>query len=180
MFKEKRMKKQLFMIVLTSIIIISGFSGCTEKDPLSGLGYIQRDEGFGLNPPEKWIVNENDPKFSVVFETTSATGYLITFGVSVAPCLPEQTLSFIVEGLLQLFETNENCSVASNNTRTINGMNAHEIIIVMSFESMDVKQKYVLIKKDNRIFNLLYSAPFELYDNYISVVETSINSFIIR
>lgn len=171
----------IYGLVVVSIgvfLIIGNWGpGMGQEDALNNLDYINSEYGFGLNSPNGWALGEASTGGIVRYETHSEEEYLISFDVTVAPCLPEQSLELFGGELLQLFEANPNCSIISNNNRIINGRNAYEMVVVMAFDTMDVKQKYVLMKKDTNVFTQLYSAPLQLYDAYLSAVEESIRSF---
>jgi len=74
-----------------------------------------------------------------------------------------------------------NMSFISNTTTTINGMNAYVSIFTGIWSDARLyKQKHVYVEKNDIVFNLIYSALESLYDEYIPVVDQSIDSFTIQ
>jgi len=174
------MKKHFVMVGITLVLLAVGLCGCTQEDALSGLAYVDRENGFGLNPPAGWRTNTSNTTNAVVFETNSKEGYLVSLGVSLTTATPEDSLASIINELRQVFDANPNSSILGNTTRTVNKRTAHELIILFTFDLSDVQQKkYVLLKKGDTLFILLYSAPVEVYDTYLEPVEESIKSFTI-
>jgi hypothetical protein len=61
--------------------------------------------------------------------------------------------------------------------REINSMNSYEFIYKNEDGESSLKEKRILIQKDNRIFNIVYVAEIDLYDDYDSLAEKCIDTF---
>jgi len=184
---EKKTKIILVVFVVV-ILVISGalfFVVFQEKknDPLSNLGYVNRELGFGLNPPQNWDVKEEntliwfETDFSYSEENSSDS---ITLQI-LAP-LPDgnyPTFSYLIYDKLNAYSklNDENTSM-SHSERTINGMNAHEFIWIISNKT-EMKAKEIFVEKNGRVFYIYFGKVPYLYDKYLSIAEQSINSLTI-
>jgi len=161
------------------------------KIDLSNLGYVDREHGFGFNPPDGWnIISVSDSAVYLNCTTNESNSEpLSLFGFMVG--IPNygainQTLSSYVEYTLEDLtdSTLENFSLISHNKRTVNGMNAYEFVSAFDwYDNQSIKyerkEKLIFVEKNERIFNIKYWGKPELYDKYESFVNQSINSLTI-
>jgi hypothetical protein len=170
------------MLVLTTI----GLSGCSEdkastNNPLSGLDYQNSQHGFGLNYPDGWTVDENDQFGPVRFIGPIIDSMTVNYGVS-DPATMEagESLESLVIYLVEFYPTYfTNFVEISNNSRTINGMNAYDLIYTATQGEFDIKQMQVFIEKNSKTFTISFTASINSYDDYITLFEESMSSFTI-
>lgn len=184
--------KILSAVVVVAVLVISGvlfFVVFQEKnsDPLSNLGYSNREEGFGFNPPAGWKLS-GEMAGVVYFNYTINGNTSENLGLTVynhAGASYKQNLSYYVnQTLIELANsTLENNSLISHNERTVNGMNAYEFVFTHDYHinqtKYEVKIKYVYVEKNGRLFGIEYSGRPDLYDEYEPIAEQSINTLVI-
>lgn len=162
------------LLVLCSITL----SGCLEGDNQSNLRYINKEYGFGLNPPEGWIINEQtyDP---VKFFCPDQNEYQVHIVIN-RPAQLNQTLEEIADELLIRYEQSyfTNFTLISRTPKTINTLNAYELVYTQGIQPYVLQHKQILYQKDEKIITLTYISLARTYQTYISVVDQSINSFI--
>jgi hypothetical protein len=177
------------VILVVSCAMLFVFLQGTKSDPLNNLKYVNREFEFGFNPPDGWNLGL-ETGGGVYFnyttnEDNSEPLWLIVWAST--PVGYKETLNSYVNQTLELLanSTLENFSLISNNERTVNGMNAYEFVSTYNYYDNQTKIKYerkvklVYVEKNGRIFNIQYAGRPDLYDEYESVVEQSINSLTI-
>ena len=65
----------------------------------------------------------------------------------------------------------------SQGYREINSMDSYEFIYLNEDGESSLKEKRILIQKDNRIFNIVYVAEIDIYDEYDSLAEKCVETF---
>ena len=184
------MKKKLFFISISIILLALVFSGCTDNNnnsdnggtdsALDGLSYINTDytPNFGMNYPDGWTVNENDQFGPVRFYGDTINGFQVNLGITEPIPLDGETLTSVAsqmeEGYPEMFT---NYTYVSSKTFTINGMDSYELIYTFSQGNYDVKGKQVLIEKNEVVYFLTFTAGVDSFNDYIDVVDDSISSF---
>ena len=161
------MNKKVLVFGMTLVLLAIILTGCSETDnPLSGLSYQNSQHGFGLNPPEDWTVDENDPYGAVRFYGPTIEGATVNIGISEPSYLAtgeslESTVISIVEYYASYFT---DFSEVSNSSRTVNGMNAHDLVYTFTQDALELKQMQVLIEKNRKSFVITFTAslPLEL------------------
>jgi len=180
--------KQIVAVGIILILFAVGLSGCTQEDALSGLGYSNRYYGFGLNPPKGWTVQGKNTSSATVasFLCSSASESEVKIIIFEPATLDGETLDSGVELTLGFYSNAlPNYSLISENARSVNGMNAYEIVFnctncfYVENEELEIKIKEVFVEKNGMVFIIHYSATPDAYDTYLSIVEQSINSFTI-
>lgn len=176
-----RMKKQLIIVGIALVLIVVGLSGCTEEDALSGLGYVNREYGFGINPPEGWTINESSSIAGTIvkFETPINGDDYALFVIGTPTYLfTGETLSELIDLMIENYNISfTNFSLISKNSRTINGMDAYEFVYVFD-RTLTVKQKEIVIEENpENVHLLIYNASPDSYDKYISMIDQSVDSF---
>jgi len=71
----------------------------------------------------------------------------------------------------------KNFLLISSEPKTINGINAYEMVYSEGQEPYMLQHKQVLFEKNEKIYSLTYISLASTFDTYISVVDQSINSF---
>ncbi len=154
-------------------------SGCMDEGNKPNLVYVNEEYGFGLNPPEGWIVNEQtyDP---VKFFCPDQNDYQVHIVIN-RPVTLNLTLEDIADDLLGRYEESyfKNFSLISRTPKTINNMNAYELVYTEGKEPNMLQHKQILYQKDEIVFTLTYNSLVRTYDTYIAVVDQCIDSFMI-
>lgn len=175
MHGKNTFKTSFILLMLFTVAI----SGCMDEGNKPTLGYVNEEYGFGLNPPEGWIVNEQtyDP---VKFFCPDQNDYQVHIVIN-RPVNLNQTLEEIANELLERYEESyfKNFSLISRTPRTINNMSAYELVYTEGKEPNMLQHKQILYQKDEIVFTLTYNSLVRTYDTYISVVDESIDSFMI-
>lgn len=178
------MRKKIIAATIVILLFVGISIGCTEnkksdQGESSNLNYNNNQYNFGLNKPEGWTIKENEQSFVVLFNgpTTDA----VNIGISQpAPLSTGETLNSVVQQVLSYYSTVlTNLTIISNNTRVINGMDAHELVISNNMSNIFVKQKQVFIENNGIVYTITYTALLNTYDKYISVADECVNSFTI-
>jgi hypothetical protein len=172
-------KKQLKIFGLILVLVAIALSGCTQEDNKNNLSYVNQEFGFGLNPPAGWNQSENTLDL-VKFFCPDQNDYPVNLGIK-TPILSNETLNSVVEQLIEYYSNTsfKNFSLLSSDPKTINGINAFEMVYSEGQEPYMLQHKQVLFEENNQIFSLTYTSLVSTYDRYISVVDQSINSFTI-
>jgi hypothetical protein len=172
-------KKQLKIFGFTLALVMIALSGCTQEDNKNNLSYVNQEFGFGLNPPLGWTQTENTQDLAK-FICPDQNDYPVNLGIK-TPIESNGTLNNVVEQLIEYYSnvSFKNFLLLSSEPRTINGLNAYEMVYSEGQEPYMLQHKQVLFEKNNKIYSLTYISLVSTYDRYISVVDQSINSFTI-
>ena len=180
------MKKNFIIIGMTLVLITIGISGCLEDkssttNALSGLKYSNTQYGFGLNPPEGWTIDENDQFGPVRFYGPIIDDTTVNIGISEPSYLATgESLNSVVITLVEYYSSYfTNFSEISNNSRIVNGMNAHDLVYTFTQGVYELKQMQVLVEKSKKSFGITFTASVSSFDDYISAFEQSIATFTI-
>lgn len=172
------MKKKI-VVGITLFLLVIGLSGCTQQeDPLNGLGYVNNQHGFGMNPPEGWTT-----------DTSGAMGLIVVFYAPINDDIRENinvlvdtlpsgfTLSSYADSAKnQLINYLTNGTLISSNNRTANGMNAYEYVYTYTQGIYALEGKQVIVEKNSKLILLTYTANPEDYDTYSQGLEQCLNS----
>jgi len=176
-------KKQHLIIEITLVLSIIFLIGCTENTEKNGsnnLQYLNEEYSFGLNPPEGWFVDENSSLIIVNFYIPAGKSVASLSVMKPVTLKNGETLKNLTEQALEEYPTlMENFTLISSNERTINGMNAYEIVYNFSQGNYTFVRKEVPIQKNDKIFTILYSIIQSSYNTFEDVVYLSIDSFTI-
>ena len=176
------MKKQFAIIGIIILLLTMVLSGCmdsNEEDDLSGLSYKNTQYGFGINPPMGWTVYGSNPNAIVTFAGPLVEdSFIIIIAISLHALENDQTIySELDKAILNLSEVYSDFMLISRTNRTINGMNAQEIIYTITTpEGLKVKQKQVVIEKKSKALTFAYSATPNSFDIYNPIIEESLKS----
>lgn len=181
------MRNKIIILGLFVTFFIMVFAGCTDKkldaengNSLEGLMYKSTDfnPNFGLNYPEGWTVDENDQFGPVRFYGETINGFQINLGLSEPTSLDSETLISTATQMEETYPTLfTNYSHISSDTLKINGMDSYELIYTFSQGVYDLKGKQVLIENNDIIYIFTFTAGINSFDDYMDVVEESLNSF---
>lgn len=193
--KKSPIKKTIVIFLIVLIVASIGvyflfFNNEIDLDPLEDLEYVNREFGYGFNPPENWTkttmwsmsltFNCENVEFKPNY-SNSATFPRYVMNVSLKICAPESCNNGNMEDFVNyLTESCSNESFTANYTvihgeRKLNGMDAYEFII----SNATTKYKIIFTECNSKVFSIEYDAPIDLYDKYDEVVEQSINTLVI-
>jgi hypothetical protein len=186
--ESKPRKSKLKIAILVIIFVIIGIvisasysmlNNQNELDKLKGLGYTNTNFRFGLNPPAGWSINETTTgAFGVYFVNHNTTASLAVY----APYSLSggETLQSYAMNDVESFRTNINdFSLISSVSKTINGLNAYEIVYTGTIGTSFVKQSQTYIEKDGHMIIAVYTGnPPSSFDLNLLTVDQSINSII--
>lgn len=172
--------KNKIIVGITLVLLVIGLSGCTqqEEDPLKGLGYVNNQHGFGMNPPEGWTT-----------DTSGAMGLIVVFYAPINDDIREN-INVLVDTLPSGFNLSSyadsaksqasnyltNCTLISSNTRTVNGMNAYEYVYTYTQGIYALEGKQVIVEKNSKLIILTYTANTDDYNTYSQGLEQCLNS----
>lgn len=186
MNKEKKYRKTRIIAGLILIIIILFgtyriLNYRSDNSALKGLGYSNTLYGIELNPPEGWTVDESNPDAIVTFTGPTFENGTINIVIAAGQLEPEKTL---YESAMELIPKYldiyiEEYTIISVKNRTINSMNAFEIIYTVIQNEVQAKQKQVWIEKSGMTLILSYGAFLDVFDTYNTVFEESLSSVVI-
>jgi len=166
------------------------------KVELTHFNYSNTRFGFGFNPPRGWeqvdynniisvgafnIANvpEKYPDFYLKNESFSNLSFSI---ISKEHYYFYRNFSEEVEyDLEQIIENtiaNQNFSLLYHGQRTVNGMNAYEIVTLYTglyFDNYNLKTKQIYIEKDDRLFFVRITGYENLYESHLLDIEQSID-----
>lgn len=182
-------KKKILLIVLGYILILSIFSGCTQKiksDALSSLDYSNREFGFGLNPPNNWTLDENlsFENFVIFNCQQNETIVPVSMSINASVVNASDTMDSYFNIIIERNILNGNLpdyKLISRTDRTI-----HSSITTIAYENIYtytahdnsiIKVKNIMIEpKDDVIIFFEYITPVSTYSTYEYDFEFSLGS----
>ena len=183
------MKKKFvfFWIIIFVLVILLGFYVKLEVMPdykenaLKDLGYKNIEYGYGFNPVEGWNKSmdvKNGLLLSYECPDDSRINIVVGF---MPPNCPDLHKPDIIDSVVTRKMNLTNFSLISSNEKIINGLQAYEIVYTYNDYEFGSKyqEKYVLIKGNSGGIIMWYEYPIEYFDNYLSIVDDSINSVVI-
>lgn len=179
------MNKGIFTICLTVLLFTGAFNGYTVGDTSEF-----KNSTCIFNPPEGWIKsqeNENSVKFIGPTEDGFVVQLQVWFGtVNITGNLGDFFIKIVNESMEKIEHISfTNCSIISSKNRTVNGMNAYEIVISFNITnnniSRQVRQKQVMVEQNGKAVIFWYlPGTLKTYEKYDNLIEQSLNSLIIR
>ena len=160
------------------MLCFSGFlllSGCTEIS--SSERYIDEEHGFAMDPPETWQEFHTEDSQAVSFSPEQSTA--TTLSVSLPMILSEGlAVSVFADTVEEQYPTRyDNYTTISRDWRTHPSHTAYEIVCSYTEDGVEKLEKRVAIQNRRTVFLLTFAAPKTLYDQYITAVDASIDSF---
>ena len=169
------MTKQGFVLSVLLVVFVL-VAGCAEQ--VSNRSYTNTVYGFSLNPPVGWHSIENESSSVAVrfiHSNYSNVSLKITPPFSLSEGLALSVFADQVEE--NLSESGMNYTIAYREWRAMDGAQAYEI--VYSYEQSGTVQrvKQVAVLKTRTVFLITFTAPSNLYLQYITGVDLCIDSF---
>jgi hypothetical protein len=163
----------VFGVLLVVFVLVAG---CAEQ--VSKQSYTNTRYGFSLNPPMGWQGVENESSdVAVRFSPTnySNVSLLITPPFSLSEGRALSTFADEVEE--NLSESGMNYTIVYREWRAMEGAQAYEI--AYSYEQGETVQRFkqVAVLKTHTVYLITFTAPSDLYIQYITGVDLCIDSF---
>jgi hypothetical protein len=172
---KKKFKPSIIVFLIIILVIASYivFTLITDDDKLEENPYINTEYSWSINYPLGWKIIEVDTG-DVDFIDESSDNILY---IRVEPHKDFTTkiLDEEIEIWSEIIKNNN--YIISQRNRLVNNMNSYEFIYKNEDGQSTLKEKRILIERDGRVFNIIYIAEIDLYDEYDSLAEKSIETF---
>jgi hypothetical protein len=160
------LRKTLFAVLI--IMVLSTFF------PIQSIFAYDNSNGFSINPPDDWIVEEPTGIIAVQFTEPSIDGSSINVAVEETQSSLSQLISSVKSTLATTFE---DYNLISEKGRVIGGLDCYELVATFTYEGRLVKAKQVYFVEVGKAFVITCTAIESLYENSLSDFENSISSF---
>ena len=179
----KRNKKIIYILAVVIVVVILIIAATMifyqPSTPLSNLGYINNEKGFGLNPPAGWTTDTSGLFGSTVifYGPTDASNFRANMNIVLDKLSSGITLSFYADSaknLLNNYLTNPTFILST--TRTVNGMNAYEYVYTYTQGIYNIKAKQVIVEKNSKLVIISCGSIIDSYDDFSNTFEQCINS----
>jgi len=194
--RTKKIISVILIVIFISGILIYFIPNIQKSMALDSLEYSNYYYGWGFNPPDGWsggTVSQggNLPSAHATFYPSGHNTSEVSLDIYGCSIGESPNLENIAKDRLDSFEDiswhkyTSNFSLISHGSRTINGMDAYEIIYYWeSIPEKDtnitkIKQKDIFIKKGETLVCVYYISLSDYYDLFDSVVEKSLKLFAI-
>ena len=169
------MTKQGFILTALLVVLVL-VAGCAEQ--VSKRSYTNTVYGFSLNPPVGWHSVENESLVVAVRfipSNYSNVSLRITPPFSLSEGRALSTFADEVEE--NLSESGMNYTIVYRDWRAMEGALAYEI--AYSYEQGETVQRFkqVAVLKTHTVYLITFTAPSDLYIQYITGVDLCIDSF---
>jgi len=169
------MIKQGFILGVLLVVFVL-VAGCTEQ--VSKRSYMNTGYGFSLNPPVGWHGVENESsdvavRFSPFNYSNVSLRITPPFSLSEGRALS----TFADEVAENLSESGMNYTIVYREWRAMDGANAYEIVYSYEQDGTAQRIKQVAVLKTRTVFLITFTAPSNLYLQYITGVDLCIDSF---
>jgi hypothetical protein len=139
--------------------------------------YTNNKYGFSIEPPAGWSVVE--PSWAAV-AFIGPTEYGFTVNVNIQVETTSASLSEYVSLAKSQLRNLEDFYEISEGPRTINNVNAYEIVYTWTYSGRTIQQKQVYLVKGGKAFVITYTASLDTYSKYLPTFESSLQTFKIR
>jgi hypothetical protein len=162
----------LVSLCLIGLVLIGG---CNESSIEQE--YLDDRFGFALDPPTGWIDQHHLSSKAVQFTPDDPLD--ARFTISVPLMLSEGlALSVYADDIEEQYpELFDNYETTFRDWRSHPVHTAYEIHYVYTESGQEMNAKQVAIEQQRTVFLLTFTATKESYDRYLSIIETSIDSF---
>jgi hypothetical protein len=164
--ERKHMKK---ILIATSLLILL----CISTSP--AFAYTNTKYGFSIDPPPGWTVTE--PSYAaVLFTGPTDSGFTVNINIQVETTTMtlDQYKTASKQALQDAFD---NLHIISEGSRTINGVNAYEVVYNFTYASVTAQQKQVWLIANGKAYIVVYTAVPSTYSTYLPLFETSVQTF---
>ncbi|MEM3759644.1 MAG: DcrB-related protein [Candidatus Bathyarchaeia archaeon] len=136
--------------------------------------YTNNKYGFSIEPPSGWSVIE--PSWATV-AVIGPTEHGFTVNVNIQVETTSMSLNEYISASRQQLQNLEDFYEISEGSRTINNVNAYEIVYTWTYSGITVQQKQVWLVKGGKAFVITYSAAPATYSKYLPAFESSLQTF---
>jgi len=169
------MKKQGFVLGVLLIVFVL-IAGCTEQ--VSKRSYTNTVYGFSLNPPVGWLGVENESS-DVAVRFTPSNYSNVSLRITPPFSLSEgRALSTFADEVEEnLSESGMNYTIVYREWRAMDGAQAYEIVYSYEQDGNAQRINQVAVLKTYTVFLITFTAPIDLYNQYITDIDQCIDSF---
>jgi hypothetical protein len=163
-------------MITTFFALILFFCGCLDTQLTTN--YTNEEFGFGIDPPENWVLQEFDNVSWIVSwgpTRNSSVLFLITKPYRLDEGLALSTFADDIEETLP--NKYLNYSTLNRDWLTIRGSTAYEIEYTYQENNSFIKERQLAIKHTRSVFIIKYSTPLVDYDTFFPKVNNSISTF---
>jgi hypothetical protein len=169
------MIKQGFVLSVLLVIFVL-VAGCAEQ--VSKESYTNNVYGFSLNPPIGWHGVENElPNVAVWFAPVNSSNVSLIVAVPFTLSEGRALSTFADEVEENLSESGMNYTIVYRDWRVIEGAQAYEIVYSYEQNGTVQRVKQVAVQITRTVFLITFTAPSNLYLQYITGVNLCIDSF---
>jgi len=137
--------------------------------------YTNGKHGFSIDPPIGWSVEE--PTYAVVvFRGPTEEGFTVNVNIQVETTTASLD-EYIDAGKQNLETALENFNLLSEGPRTINNVDAYELVFTFTYYGVTVKEKQVVLMENGKAFIITYAALPTTYQTYLPTFENSVQTF---
>jgi len=137
--------------------------------------YTNTRYGFSIEPPSGWAVDDKVSFAAVVFYGPIEEDFRVNVNVQVEST--SVSLAQYISSSKTNLETLESYQLLSEAPRTINGVDAYELVLKFSYSGTIVQEKIVALLKDGKAFVVVYAALPTTYQTYLNAFESSVQTF---
>jgi len=151
--------------------------GCTGQN--MHRSYTNATYGFSLDPPVGWQSVENGSVDEAVrFTPANQSNVSLVFAVPFSLSEGRALSNFADEVEENLSASGMNYTITYRDWRTMDGAKAYEIVYSYEQGSTIIRVKQVAVLKTRTVYLVTFTAPYDLYIQYINAVDRCIDSFI--
>jgi hypothetical protein len=169
------MTKQGFVLSVSLVVFVL-VAGCNEQS--THQSYTNTMYGFSLNPPMGWQSVENESsdvavRFSPFNYSNVSLWITPPFSLSEGRALS----TFADEVEENLSESGMNFTIVYREWRAMEGAQAYEIVYSYEQDGTAQRIKQVAVLKTHTVYLITFTAPSDLYIQYITGIDLCIDSF---
>lgn len=169
------MTKQGFVLGVLLVVFVL-VAGCTEQ--VLKRSYTNNVYGFSLNPPVGWHSVENESSdVAVRFYPMNYSNVSLRITPPFSLSEGRALSTFADEVEENLSESGMNYTIVYREWRAMEGANAYEIVYSYEQDGAVQRIKQVAVLKTRTVFLITFTAPSNLYLQYITGVDLCIDSF---
>jgi hypothetical protein len=172
--KKKLKLNVIFWIIILVIASYIIFALITYNDGLEKDPYTNTEHGWSIKYPLGWKIIEVETGDVDFIDESSE--YILYIRVEPPKEFTSNTLDEEIETWREIIKNNS-FVITSQGYRLVNNMNSYEFIYKNEDGQSSLKEKRILIEKDGRVFNIIYIAEIDSYDENDSLAEKCIDSF---
>ncbi len=161
--------RKIFFITLL-VLLLSGSISSVHA-------YTNAQYSFSIDPPSGWIVDDDVTYAAVCFYGPIDQDFRVNVNIQVEPT-SASLAQYISSSKLQL-QTFDNYQLLSEESRTINGVDAAELVFQFSISGQReiVQEKIVASLVNGKAFTIIYAALPTTYQTYLNAFESSVQTF---